>query len=197
MHVERECGKAIPWAISASVWPYIPSWRSSRLCVRLCLTTRLCPFAFVDVLTHDAPNSSASDGFAAIWRAGLLHPGDKQKKDAQGRPVARPIVVGLAGRRITGRIPVAELKYFFAQLFAKLRQLGCAIPAGFEIAEHTIALACDHLESLADGGDDEMPSPIQIEFETASTMSTGLHCRKLQRGTAHSSSATTLSVTMG
>ena len=104
------------------------------------------PFALVEVLVHDALNAEVSDGFAAIWRAGLLHPGDKQKKDSQGRPVARPIVVGLAARRIAGRVPVAELKYFFAELFAKLRQLGCAIPAGVEIAYHTTVLACDRLE---------------------------------------------------
>ena len=96
------------------------------------------PFALVEVLIHDALNAEVTDGFAAIWRAGLLHPGDKQKKDSQGRPVARPIVVGLAARRIAGRVPVAELKYFFAELFAKLRQLGCAIPAGVEIAYTTL-----------------------------------------------------------
>ena len=63
------------------------------------------PFAFVDVLVHDALNSQVSNGFANIWRAGLLHPGDKQKKDAQGRPVARPIVVCLAAWRIPGQVP--------------------------------------------------------------------------------------------
>ena len=45
------------------------------------------PFALVEVLVHDALNADVSDGFGAIWRAGLLHPGDKQKKDSQGRPV--------------------------------------------------------------------------------------------------------------
>ena len=79
--------------------------------------------------------------------------------------MARPIVVGLAARRITGRVPVAEMKHFFAKLFAQLRQLGCAIPAGVEIAYHTTVLVCDHLEALADGDDAEMPSPIQIDFE--------------------------------
>ena len=88
------------------------------------------------MLVHDALNNQVTDGFAAIWRDGLLHPGDKQKKDAQSRPVARPIVVGLAARRITGRVPVAEMKYVFAKLFAQLRQLGCTIPAGVEIAYH-------------------------------------------------------------
>ena len=46
-----------------------------------------------------------------------------------------------------------------------LRQLGCAIPAGVEIAYHTTALACDHFGALADGDDAEMPTPIQIDFE--------------------------------
>ena len=122
------------------------------------------PFAFIDVLVHDAVNSQVTDGFASIWRAGLLHLGDKQKDD-QGRPVVWPIVVGLAARRITGRVPVAELKYFFAKLFAQLRQLGCAIPAGVKIAYHTTAMACDYLESLADGNDAKMPFPVQIVFE--------------------------------
>ena len=42
------------------------------------------PFALVEVLIHDALNAEVTDGFAAIWRAGLLHPGDKQKKDSSG-----------------------------------------------------------------------------------------------------------------
>ena len=105
------------------------------------------PFAFVDVLVHDALKGQVADGFAGIWRAGLLHPDDKQKKDAKGRPVARPIVVGLAARRITRRVLVAELKHFFAQSFAQLRRLGYAIPGGIEIAYHTTILACDRLEA--------------------------------------------------
>ena len=58
--------------------------------------------------------------------------------------MARPIVVGLAAQRIAGRVPVAEMKQFFAKKFAQLRQLGCAIPAGVEIAYHTTVLACGH-----------------------------------------------------
>ena len=79
--------------------------------------------------------------------------------------MTRLIVVGLAARRITGRVPVAELvtalgrACFFAQLFAELRQLGCAIPAGVEVAYHATILACDRLGALADGDDSEMPSP--------------------------------------
>ena len=71
----------------------------------------------------------------------------------------------MAVRRIACRFPVAVLKYFFAELVAKLRPLGWAIPAGVEIAYLTTVLVCDRLESLANGDDDEMPSPIKIDFE--------------------------------
>ena len=82
----------------------------------------------------------------------------------RGRPVARPIVVGLAARRVAGRVPVAEIKHHFAKKFAQLRQLGCAIQAGVEIVYHSTVLACDHLDALADGDNAEMPSPIQLDF---------------------------------
>ena len=53
------------------------------------------PFAFVDVLVtvHDALKSQVGGGSANILRAGLLHPGDKQKKDAQGHPVLRRLLL--------------------------------------------------------------------------------------------------------
>ena len=52
-------------------------------------------------------------------------------------------------RPITGGVPVAEMKFFFAKKFAQLRQLGCAILAGVEIAYHTTVLVCAHLDALA------------------------------------------------
>ena len=35
------------------------------------------------------------------------------------------------------------------------------------------------IESLADGDDDKMPSPIQIDFKNGVTMPTGLRCRRM------------------
>ena len=49
-----------------------------------------------------------------------------RKFDSQHRPKARPIVVGLALRSITERIPCAQLKGQFARVFAVARQLGVA-----------------------------------------------------------------------
>ena len=41
------------------------------------------PFACIDALVRDALNSKVTNEFSTLWRAGLLHPGDKQRKDAK------------------------------------------------------------------------------------------------------------------
>ena len=147
MEVKMQSGQTKEESTLPYLLRYLPKYKALGCVADRYEHNQAMPFAFVDVLVHDALNSHVTDGFAGIWRAGLLHPGDKQKKDAQGCPVARPIVVGLAARKITGRVSVTELKHFFAQLFARFRQLGCAIPAGVEIAYHTTILACDRLEA--------------------------------------------------
>ena len=75
---------------------------------------------------HQALNDEIPAEVSKIWRGGLLHAGDKQKLDSQGRPRVRPLVVGMAIRRIAGRLPCAQLKDEFASKFIKLRQLGVA-----------------------------------------------------------------------
>ena len=89
----------------------------------------------------------------------VLHAGDKQRRTAEGYTAARPIVVGSALRRIVGRIPCAQLKFEFAKIFAEVRALGSAIPAGIEIAYRTVTLATDAMIELADDAED-LPVPL-------------------------------------
>ena len=104
------------------------------------------PPCFVQDLCDRALNGQISEGFAGLWRSGLLHVGDKERLDREGHKDGRPITVGLAIRRIAGRFPCAQLKYEFAGLFAKLRQLGIAVPSGIEVAFHTVQLAVDCMQ---------------------------------------------------
>ena len=86
-----------------------------------------------------------------------MYAGDKQKIDKQGRQAARPIVVGLALRRIAGRVPCAQMRSQFAELFTKYRQLGIAVPGGVESAWHTVDSAITRFEAEADGDVQDMP----------------------------------------
>ena len=99
-----------------------------------------------------------------IWQGGLLHAGDKQKQDDQGRQRARPLVVGMALRRIAGRLPCAQLKEEFASKFIKLRQLGVAVPSGVEIAFKTVQLAIEELVEAADGDAELHPVAMQFDY---------------------------------
>ena len=67
--------------------------------------------------------------------------------------------------RIVGRtsIPCAQLKHKFAKIFAEVRALGSAIPAGIEIAFRTVTLAADAMIELADDTEDLPVSP-QADF---------------------------------
>ena len=68
------------------------------------------PQDLVHDMCHRALNGRISEGFATLWRSGLLHIGDKERLDSRGLKDGRPITAGLALRRITGRIPCAQLK---------------------------------------------------------------------------------------
>ena len=68
------------------------------------------PQDLVHDMCHRALNGRISEGFATLWRSGLLHIGDKERLDSRGLKDGRPITVGLALRRITGRIPCAQRK---------------------------------------------------------------------------------------
>ena len=127
------------------------------------------PQDLVHDMCHRALNGRISEGFATLWRSGLLHIGDKERLDSRGLKDGRPITVGLALRRITGRIPCAQLKYDFAKLFSSVRQLGIAVPSGIEAAFHTVELAIDYQQRLADGDNALMPTPVEIDFSDAFT----------------------------
>ena len=82
------------------------------------------PRMLVRQYCDQALSGELSEGMKAAWRSGLLHAGDKEKTDSKGRQRARPLVVGLAIRRICGRLPCAQFKKHFSGMFVKLRQLG-------------------------------------------------------------------------
>ena len=90
-----------------------------------------------------ALNNQLGPQSSVMWRTGLIHAGDKGKRDAQNRRKARPIVVGLALRRIAERIPCAQMKDRFARVFTVARQLGVAVSSGVEAAWHTVMNGID------------------------------------------------------
>ena len=131
---------------------------------------KIMPQSFVHWLVQTALNGQLSDGARFIWQSGLLHAGDKQRRTPEGYHAARPIVVGTAIRRITGRVPCVQLKHDFAREFAKVRALGSAIPAGIEIAFRTITLAIDDALEHADDYDPQhLPVPLQTDFKDGFT----------------------------
>ena len=110
-------------------------------------------------------NDRLPDGFREVYADGLIHAGDKGKLDKKGRQAARPIVVGSALRRITGRVPCAQLGQELGGLFSAVRQLGVSIPSGLEVAYHTVRAGIDQILEYAEGDDDEMPVALQFDFE--------------------------------
>ena len=113
---------------------------------------------------HQALNDEVPAEVRKIWKGGLLHAGDKQKLDSQGRSRVRPLVVGMAIRRIAGRLPCAQLKDEFARKFVKLRQLGVAVPSGIETAFKTVQLAIEELVAEADGDYEDLPVAMQFDY---------------------------------
>ena len=63
----------------------------------------------------------------------------------------------------------AQLKYEFAGLFAKLQQLSIVVPSGIEFAFHSVQLAVNCMQQLADGDNSLMPTPLEIDFSVAFT----------------------------
>ena len=118
---------------------------------------------------HDAIFCDAIAKAPPVWRSGLLHAGDKQRLDQEGQKDSRPITVRLAICQIAGRILCAQLKYEFAGMFAKLQQLSIVVLSGIEVAFHTVQLAVDCMQQLADGDNSLMPTPLKIDFSDAFT----------------------------
>lgn len=120
------------------------------------------PKALVREYCDAALHNKFSGQMARAWRSGLLYAGDKQKKDEKGRPVARPIVVGMALRRICGRIPCAQYRSDFAKLFKQIRQYGVAIPAGVDVAYSMVKSTIEWMESNMDG---EEEAPVALQWD--------------------------------
>ena len=121
-----------------------------------------------------------SDGARFKWQCGVLHAGDKQRRTLEGYNAARPIVVGSALRRIVGRIPCVQLKFEFAKIFAAVRALGSAIPAGIEIAYRSVTLATDAMIELADGVEDLLV-PLQTRFSDGFNNARWAHMLRTRR----------------
>ena len=118
--------------MSVETFPYVMGhllkYKGKGLCGDVYEHHQAMPPCLVHDLCDRSLNRRISEGFADIWRSGLLHVGDKQRLDCEGQKDGRPITVGLAIRRIAGQILCAQLKYDFAGLFAKLQQLSIAVP---------------------------------------------------------------------
>ena len=70
-----------------------------------------------NVSTTTTTLSQQQQWLRAVYASRLLHAGDKGNEDKQGRPGARPVVVGSALCRIVGRIPCAQMCPELANLF--------------------------------------------------------------------------------
>ena len=127
------------------------------------------PACFVHDLCVRALNGWISECFTGIWQSGLLHVGDKQRLNCAGQKDGRHITVGLVICQIACQILCAQLMYNFAGLFAKLRQLSIAVPSGIKVAFHTVQLAVDCMQQLADSDNSLMLTPLKINFSDAFT----------------------------
>ena len=152
------------------VMQHLPKYKGKGPCGDVYEHYQAMPSWWVSDLCERALNARISEGFASLWRSGLLHVVDKQRVDANGQKDGRPITVGLALRRIVGRVPCAQLKHGFAKLFSSYRQLGIAVPSGIEAAFHTIELSCEAMIQQADGDNSLLPSPVEIDFSDCFTL---------------------------
>jgi hypothetical protein len=109
-----------PW-----VMDHLPRYKAAGPCGDRYEHYLAMPPSFVCSMASHVLNGQISTQFQSAWCTGLVHAGDKGKLDSQHRPKARPIVVGLALRRITERIPCAQLKgQFNCQSFRSCSSVG-------------------------------------------------------------------------
>ena len=93
---------------------------------------------FVRELVFNALNGNLPEPVVRVWRSALVLAIDKGRLHKEGpfkgQTALRPVVIGTALRRIAERVPAAQLRGRWAQLFARYRQFGVAVPSGVEIA---------------------------------------------------------------
>ena len=113
------------------------------------------PADFVKELVFNALNGNLPEPMVKVWRSALMLAVDKGRTHKEGpfkgQTALRPVVIGTALRRIAERVPAAQLRGRWAQLFSQYRQFGVAVPSGVEIAYRQIDLAIQKLHELADG----------------------------------------------
>ena len=128
---------------------------------------------FVRELVFNALNSNLPEPVVRVWRSALVLAIDKGRLHKEGpfkgQKALRPVVIGTALRRIAERVPAAQLRGRWAQLFARYRQFGVAVPSGVEIAYRQTELAIQKLHEMADGDRDQEPVCIQIDASDAYT----------------------------
>jgi hypothetical protein len=152
----------LPW-----VMDHLPKYKASDQIGARYEHYQHMPQQLVHHYVQAALHGRFTGAFANMWRSGLVYAGDKGKLDKQGRQAARPIVVGMALRRITGRVPCAQLKDQISSLFLKYRQLGVAVPAGIEVAWHTVNAMLTYLDSEAQDSRDPDDMPVVLAWDQA------------------------------
>ena len=112
--------------------------------------------------------SMLSDDFRAVFRTGVCFAGDKQKKDRMGRQAARPIVCGLALRRVVGRVIATQMRVAWTTGLAMFRSV-MGVPAGIEIGHNVVKGWISAMEQDVDQQDEQdvgdLPVAIQVDFE--------------------------------
>ena len=77
------------------------------------------------------------DEFREVFRSGVVFSGDKQKKDAQGRQTAGPIVCRMALRRIAGRCIALQMRNEWVNGLKMLRSV-MGVQSCIEIAHNVV-----------------------------------------------------------
>ena len=80
------------------------------------------PAELLELYVHHALNDFLPDGIRPVFSSGLQLAGDKEKKDENGLPLARPIVIPSAIERFSACVMCAQLKSKFAKALEKVRQ---------------------------------------------------------------------------
>ena len=118
------------------------------------------------MLAHSANGALPAD-LKPLYRSGLQLAGDKGKLGEDGIPLARPIVIPTAFRRLTAIAICAQMKDAFAKPLRKLRQLGLGVPAGVEIAFKTVELSLTRMEEESYGDLSAGPTALQYDLKSA------------------------------
>ena len=76
------------------VMAHLPKYKGKGPCGDVYEHYQAMPPCFVQDLCDRALNGQISEGFAGLWRSGLLHVGDKERLDREGRRMVGPLQSG-------------------------------------------------------------------------------------------------------